>query len=96
MKSITIQPQGNSGSSSRPYPYHIDKDGYVGRQEFWQGDPYRLLGFNIQPVAGDITLELEDFIKDPKSAEGLYPVFSNSQDDWVTHTTPIQSVRVNK
>ena len=40
---------------SVPYPYHIDSEGNVLRQDFWRGDPSRLIGFQaIHPGAAAV------------------------------------------
>ncbi|KKN18190.1 hypothetical protein LCGC14_0958260 [marine sediment metagenome] len=95
MKTITIQPKEQE-DFKLPYPFHISEDGSVGRQDFWKGKPQRLLGFNNKPEAGDIKLFGAEFRKNPKLAIGMYPVFKNKGGGWVTHTIPIESVRVNK
>jgi hypothetical protein len=84
----------NIGPSRKTF--FIDEKGYVGRQDFWQGNPYKILGFNKTPKTGDISLMFEDFKKDPKQAEGMYPVFSTAQDEWTTHQDPIAEVEILK
>lgn len=90
---IEIQPQ-EQNNHFLPYPFFIDEEGMVGRQDFWKGKPKRLLGFNDTPFAGDITLHKKAFFENPKLAIGKYPVMKNKNGGWVTHQTPIESVRV--
>ena len=78
-----------------PYPYHISKTGLVGRQDFWKGNPYRLIGFSNKPKAGSVDLELSAFISVPVQAINLYPVFADQQDNWFTEKVKIVSVHVN-
>lgn len=95
MKTITIQPK-EQADFTLPYPFHINEDGSVGRQDFWKGKPQRLLGFNDKPEMGDIKLFVKEFWKRPKLAIGMYPVFKKKTGGWVTHIIPIESVSVNK
>ena len=92
-KIIAIQPKENQ-NGVLPYPYFIDKDAYVGRQDYWQGSPYKLLGFSKKPIAGAINLEFKDFWKKPTSCIGMFAVFSTAQDSWSTQTIPIESVNI--
>ena len=88
-----LQPQ-ELPDRTLPYPYFIDEQGGVGRQDFWQGDPARLLGFHNEPESGDIALMFGQFKADPQQAVGMYPVFADSEDNWTTQTNPIESVEV--
>ncbi|HWT40480.1 MAG TPA: hypothetical protein VN081_04430 [Dongiaceae bacterium] len=84
-----------------PYPYYVDEAGLVGRQDFWQGNPYRLIGFNDKPVSGE--MNVAQFIQNqtsdtPIPAEdmmlgiGNYGVFSTKDNNWFTMTEPFESV----
>ena len=75
-----------------PYPYFITGDGFVGRQDFWKGRPYELLGFNDIPEPGQISLPFKDFKENTKSAIGKYPVFRDKNGSIKTHTNPVDSV----
>lgn len=91
---IEIQPKELS-NGTLPYPYFINKnDGKIGRQDYWKGNPYRLIGFNDEPKAGDISLSFSQFKENPKLAINKYPVFSSKDDEWVTHTNPIESIDI--
>lgn len=58
-----------------PYPYHIDDEGNVQRQDFWKGSPARLLGFQHGGVQR-ISLTFRDWMAgDADAAIGLCPVF---------------------
>lgn len=94
-KIIRIQPR-EFDNRVLPYPYFIDEKGLVGRQDFWKGKPFRLLGFNREPATGDISLMFADFRKSPKKAVGMYPVFTDKKGNWTTHTSPIESVSVER
>lgn len=77
---ITIQP-GNTSDGTYdvrqplPYPYHVNAEtGDVGRQDFWKGDPARVLGFQRTADRQRIDLLWEDAAKDPQQIVGMYPV----------------------
>ena len=86
--------QGEDFNSTLPYPYFIDEEGFVGRQDIWKGKPYKLLGFHDKPVAGDIKLRFSDFKNNIKKAIGMYPVFINKNNSIVTHKTAVESIEV--
>ena len=67
-----------------PYPFFIDKEGMVGRQDFWKGKPEKLIGFQ---KANEINIDLSfgEFWKCPKKAVGLYPVFLHKNGRWNTY-----------
>lgn len=93
MRTITLQPLGFGGTE--PYPYHIDKRGNVERQDFWKGNPKSLIGFCYRPKAGEINLDLKDFLADPLKAVNLFPVFEKADGSWYTLKTIIESVTVH-
>jgi len=99
-KHISIQPESPKNDPMKmPYPYMIDPQGLVGRQDFWKGAPHNLIGFS-EKGGTVIDLELDGFFSDPEKAVGLYPIFehrdrSPEQRDWFTYKTKIASVRVN-
>jgi hypothetical protein len=82
-RKLTIQPAETGGIL--PYPYHVDQDGNVGRQDFWKGAPLRLIGFVDRAGAGEIDLTLEAFLDDPDEAVDAYPVFEHADGDWHTY-----------
>ena len=94
-KTIMIQP-AEKVNGVLPYPYFINKNGLIGRQNFWRGNPYKLLGFSIKPIAGNIELEFKDFWKKPKLAEGMYAVFTDNKDNWTTLKDEIDYINYPK
>jgi hypothetical protein len=60
---------------STPYPYTIAPDGTVVGQDFWHGDPYALLGFQVKLEVQTVDLPTEQFLANPQQAVGMYPVF---------------------
>ena len=91
MKKIKIQPKEQE-DFTLPYPYFIDEKGLVGRQDFWKGKPYKLLGFSKVPIAGTIELSFKDFWKNSKKAIGMFPVFKDKKYNWTTSTIAIESI----
>lgn len=76
-----------------PYPYIVDRDGLVGRQDFWKGEPYQIVGFCKRPKAGEVHLTFKDFLKAPNRAVGMFVVWRTPGDAWYTKTDmPIESV----
>jgi len=91
---ITIQPVQTG--ADLPYPFHVDEEGFIGRQEFWKGKPYKLVGFASRPIAGQMDVFFADFWKDPELAIGKFPVFADKKKDWFTHSIAIASFHENK
>lgn len=81
---ITIQPVNRGGVE--PYPWHIDEEGLVGRQEFWKGTPYRLAGFvDVPTMTGTVDVTLAEFWESPELALDMYPVFEHYDGSMFTH-----------
>lgn len=76
-----------------PYPFFIDEKGLVGRQDFWKGSPYQLVGFNDIPFAGNIKLTFDKFKQNIDKAIGMYPVFRNKDGTIETHTNIIEKIK---
>lgn len=101
MATITIQP-GQPGEGMNynvlkplPYPWHIDTEtGDVGRQEFWKGDPARLMGFQATAEVQRVVLFMEDFFADPQKAVGMFPVFQRENGSMYNTIVPITDVTV--
>ena len=91
MRIITIQPQ-QQADGRLPYPYHVTESGAILRQDFWSGNPKKLLGFSSEPTAGRIDLSLREFVREPHLALGMCPVVEMAAGHWATETTPIESV----
>lgn len=95
-QTIKIQPLERP-NMVMPYPYFIGKDGMVGRQDFWKGEPLKLMGFCNSPIIGrDIKLSLRAFLLEPTDCIGLFPVFAHANGHWFTYQDAIESVTVNK
>jgi hypothetical protein len=87
---FVIQP---AGDNPQPYPYYIEPGGAVGRQDVWNGNPERLVGFQRDLREMQVDLELDAFYDNPQQAVGMYAVFEDSNDEMWTLQAPIASVR---
>lgn len=88
-QAVTIRLSEFDGKA--PYPYHIDGDGLVLRQDFWKGRPYQLVGFQFADgQVGAIGLEFDAFWDEPTLALGMYPVFVNGDGSIETIMNPIE------
>lgn len=83
---VSIQPaQTTDGDApydpmlASPYPYHIEPDGKVARQDFWRGSPAQLLGFQ-RGSENTLVLTVKEFEADPEKCIGLCPVFIDEGD----------------
>jgi hypothetical protein len=75
-----------------PYPLHVNEAGEVQRQDFWRGDPARIIGFTTAVERRAIDLRWEDAWRDPSRAVGMYVVTADSAGRWGTWQLAIQSV----
>lgn len=93
---VQIQPAPVSASvhEPRPYPYFVADDGRVLRQDVWQGDPARLLGFTASAEPDEFVVTVDEFIESPEQVVGMFAVFSTAADNWYTLMRPVESVRV--
>ncbi len=91
---IKIQPRELS-NGTLPYPFFVDEDGMVGRQDFWKGNPKKFIGFSEEPKAGDIKYARVQYfnMKVTPEVSGMYPVFERDDGSWYTGTNPIESVK---
>jgi hypothetical protein len=77
-----------------PYPYFVTEDGKVGRQDFWQGKPYRVVGFQRDLAVPAIDLRWFDAFKDPQRAVGMYVVISHQDGNWYTVDSAVSEMEV--
>ena len=75
-----------------PYPFHVDSNGDVLRQDFWKGNPTRVIGFAARLDVHAIDLPWQDALGAPQRAVGMYAVTSDSKGGWATHTVAIETV----
>lgn len=78
-----------------PYPFHIEAEtGNVGRQDFWKGDPLRLMGFQNDADVQRVNVLYREFAADPQIAEGKFAIFMRADGSMYTDMLPIDSVTV--
>lgn len=79
-----------------PYPYHIgDANGAVGRQDFWNGEPERLIGFQATRKRQVVDLFAAKFWDEPAQAIGMYPVFQDRDGGVWNMSYPVTEVVVH-
>jgi hypothetical protein len=100
-KIISIQPANTETgvidvTKARPYPYHIEAEtGNVGRQDFWKGDPLRLMGFQDDANVQHVDVLYREFAADPQVSVGKFPVFMRADGSMYSMTLPVDSVTVS-
>lgn len=102
MRVITIQPSQGPNLApydprvSLPYPWHIDPQGQVTRQEFWDGEPAALIGFQRHASRRHVDLLARDWLAsdDPDQAVGMWPVFIDASGGMWSDIRPVASVTV--
>lgn len=83
-----------------PYPFHVDvATGEIGRQEFWKGDPFSVVGFQKDAKVQTVNLFWDAAAADPDQIVGMFPVLidtSQGEEGVIyTDTRPIISVHAN-
>lgn len=77
-----------------PYPFHIDAaTGDVLDQEFWKGDPLRVVGFQKDEEIQTVNLWWADAAADPDKIVGMFPVMVGPEGLY-TYTVKIESVDI--
>src|SRR4051812_43939615 len=82
MKIVTLQPSARTDHitadgtelTQLPYPFHVDENGAVLRQDFWQGDIAEIVGFQDDPHVQRVDVRWRDVWTDPSRAVGKYPI----------------------
>lgn len=102
---ITIQPANSADGTydvhePLPYPYHVDAaTGDVGRQDFWKGVPFRVLGFQKDVDVQQVDLWWEEAAADPDQIVGMFAVMLDTSEEephMYNLTRPISSVTCTK
>jgi hypothetical protein len=75
----------------QPYPFHVDEDGRVLRQDVWQGDPTAVVGFTSSPEARTLAHRWADVWANPDLAAGTYVVTTTADGTWSTWEVAIES-----
>lgn len=76
----------------QPYPLHVTEGGEVLRQDFWKGDPARVIGFAARVDVRSIDLYWSDAWTEPERAVGMYPVTADAEGGWATLTVAVEAV----
>lgn len=80
-----------------PYPFHVRaEDGRVERQDFWQGDPYSVIGFQNRVDVQHVDLWWAEAAADPNKIVGKFPVMTERDGGPYTYTVAIESVSVRE
>jgi hypothetical protein len=79
-----------------PYPYHVDAaTGDVQDQDFWQGDPKRIVGFQSYADRQRVDLWWDDAAQRPGAMIGMFPVMVGP-DGLYTYTLAVESFTVTE
>lgn len=74
-----------------PYPFHIEDDGSVARQDFWRGEPARLAGFQ-RTEEQHVDVFAADWLADDSiDVTGMFPVFIDADGGMWNHAMPVMS-----
>jgi hypothetical protein len=90
---LTIQRATESVRHEMPMPFHITKDGWVARQDWWRGEPLFAIGFTDEPKPGSVSVNWTEAWADPTLAVGKYPVMANKYGTWSVYTEPVETTR---
>lgn len=74
--------------SRLPYPFFVDAEGFVQFQDLWQGQVYRVVGFQNHPSVQKLDL-IWRRVEDPSKIVGKYLVTSDKAGTWSTFPTAI-------
>lgn len=88
----TIQLESDS-NLTRPFPFRVDEEGNVLDQDFWQGEPRSLMGFQEGDVQR-VTLWQRDLHTDLQAAVGLSAVWLTDEGQLYSTRLPVQSITV--
>lgn len=86
---FTIQPSMRP-NMQLPYPFFVRENGLVGRQDFWRGKVFRVIGFQASLDKMTVDLFWSDAVKNPEKATGMYVVLADDKNNWSTETSPVQ------
>lgn len=77
-----------------PYPFFVDEDGLIAQQDLWQGDPFKVVGFQLDLAVQKIDLWWTDVVANPEIAVGMYLVTADKSGDYGVHSSAIRSLTV--
>lgn len=99
MKLIRLQPAplvdhiDDSGQefTRLPYPFYVNEAGEIQRQDFWNGNPTKVIGFQRDLAVQTIDLWWREAYPEPTKTVGMYLVTVDSDGQWGVHSTAIAS-----
>lgn len=74
-----------------PYPFHVDAHGEILRQDFWRGNPVRVIGFQKRVDVQRIDRTWHEIWERPELAVNMYAVTADERGKFSTQTMAIQS-----
>lgn len=79
-----------------PYPFHVNPNRTIMGQDFWQGDPTRVMGFARKLDIQELDLSWMNFLHTPQLAVGMYVVTANERGEFSTHLSAVSEVEVKQ
>lgn len=84
------------GGDPKPYPFFITPDGNVERQDFWRGNPERLLGFSDLAFSDVVKVTVGKAFKKPELAVGMYPIFKDSNGIKMYYSSAVKTAEIER
>lgn len=78
--------------TQQPYPLFVGEDGAVGRQDFWNGRVYRVVGFQRDLAVQQVDLWWRDAYAGPERAVGMYVVAVDKDGGMFNLDTAVESI----
>jgi hypothetical protein len=78
--------------TQQPYPLFVGEDGSVGRQDFWNGRIYRVVGFMKDLAIQQVDLRWRDAWAEPERAVGMYVVAADADRNMFNLDTAVESI----
>ncbi len=84
---VTLQPaahvdhitEDGTELTKLPYPFHVNVHGEIQRQDFWKGNPERVVGFVSDLHRQEVDLSWDEVYGDPQRAVGQYVITQDSE-----------------
>jgi len=83
-----ISDDGEVVGSRLPYPFYVDAEGFIQQQDFWQGNVFKVIGFQNHPTVQKLDLWWYK-VTDPSEIVGKYIVTSDKTGAWSTWPTAV-------
>lgn len=77
-----------------PYPFYVNEDGSILRQDIWNGNPLRVVGFQRDLAVQQIDMWWRDALRTPDQVPGMYLVTSDKNGDFAVHNTAVADFEV--